>query len=82
MPRYQKLIRLILEYVEEHGTGRPLAPPEFDEYTRTEINYHIGLCDQAGYLEVRKTSGNHPRYRPVSLTWNGHEQLKRGRADS
>ena len=34
------------------------------------LGYHIDLCEQAGFVEVR--SGRHPSLR---LTWKGHERL-------
>ena len=73
-----KLIRQILEYVEANGNGEPLDPPDIPDHTPIEVNYHIGLCAQAGYLEVTVVSGKeerHRRYVIYELTWAGHEEL-------
>ena len=78
MQRKMKLIYKLLEYVECHGTGEGLLPPEISGYTDTDVNYHIGLCNQAGYLEVEDVSGKEEpfkRYAMFNLTWAGHEAL-------
>ena len=68
MKRHMNLIRAVLEYVECHGDSEFLAPPEVDGYSPGEIEYHIQLCEQAGYLETRQAY-------PRTLTWDGHNAL-------
>ena len=66
----QELIKAILKYVEEHskGDGRVLAIPELPGYDECQIAYNIKMCDQAGFLEVQRTSDiSYPR----KLTWPG-----------
>ena len=73
MDRHDELILLILRYTRENSTGRRLLPdPDFEGFTREQVQYHIRLCDQAGYLTVRQ-SGR--RSRIIELTWKGHDKL-------
>lgn len=73
MKRYMTLIRAVLEYVECHGDSEFLSPPEVDGYTPAQVDYHIQLCEQAGYLETQ--SGY-----PSALTWEGHNALDKTRS--
>ena len=77
MKRHRKLIRLILQYAESNASGSPLDPPNLEGFTLGEVNYHIGLCDEAKFLHVASTkSADDPRqYRILNLTWKGHEIL-------
>ena len=80
MKRDLKLIRKILEYAEAQTDGRYHDAPECLGFAREDVHYNIGLCGQAGYLEVRKVSGaeeSHERYVLRNLTWQGHETLDR-----
>ena len=38
-------------------------------YTCAQVQYHIDLCEQAGYLVTNQGY-------PVALTWAGHEALE------
>ena len=49
-----------------------------EEYRDAEINYHIGLCMQAGYLEAEYEPIDRT-YQIINLTWDGHEELDRHR---
>lgn len=69
MKRYMNLIHKLLQYAECYATGQPMPTPEIDGYTLDQVNYHIHLCEQAGFLE---------QYCLV-LTWLGHEELDRFR---
>ena len=55
MKRYMELIIAILEYAEREGNGKLLSQPEIAGYTPEQINYHIQLCGEAGYLEAEGT---------------------------
>ena len=79
-----KLIQLILEYTEKHGNGKTLPLPEFEDYTFTQVNYHAGLCGEAGYLRVdRQYQSQQKRsYSILELTWKGHEELARMRGEA
>ena len=78
MQRKMKLIRRILEYTETSTSEERFPIPEFDEYTEPEVHYHVGLCEEAGFLVLyQPTSTGLPRRFPgiVRLTWKGHEAL-------
>ena len=71
------LLLLILRYAEEEADGaRPIREPTFDEYSRQQIRYHIGMCRQAGWLTVHQ---NGKQLRSVGLTWDGQQHLKQHR---
>ena len=76
----EQLIKGILEYIEQNdkGDGRPLADPELPDYTPAEVDYHIALCEQDGFITVQPTS-DRPWLR--SLTREGHEELERLRRE-
>ncbi len=74
------LIKSLLAYVEEtsEADGRVLDVPEFPQFSKSQVTYHIDLCAQAGYMEVQPTSDvSYPR----ELTWLGHQELKRLRQE-
>ena len=74
MERNMKLIRRILEYVKCHGSAhRPTDPTDIIGYTTEEIDYHVRLCVQAGFVEPEPNASHFIR----SLTWQGHEALER-----
>jgi len=82
MRRHKKLIFLILQYVEQNvtnGDGVPL--PEFNDYTRSEIEYHVRLCEEAGYIDTVVQEKSGPPIGIQRLTWIGHEELDRIRTD-
>ena len=83
MKRELRLIRKILEYVESRTSGGMAPAPECPQYSWEKVHYHIGLCGQADYLEIRKISGaedGQPRYDVGNMTWQGHEALDRLRS--
>jgi hypothetical protein len=81
------LILKILQFAETNADGGQTrcVPstndlPDFDEIEDKDIQYHIGLCHQAGFLEVERTTKVVPNtvipwYRIIHLTWEGHEYL-------
>ena len=80
MKRDMSLIRKLLEYVEAQTDGRYHDAPGCLDFAQESVHYHIGLCGQAGFLEVRKISGGEEplaRYELRNLTWAGHESLDR-----
>ena len=80
MQRQMKLVLKLLLHAERKNDSRLVLPPEFDEYTVEQVNYHMGLCNEAGYMRVEKVSGSeepYPRYAMGNLTWMGHEALDR-----
>lgn len=76
----KKLLHKILRYAEEHAHGQNLAAPEFEQYSRQEVNYHIGLCAEAKFLHTSPSraepgSEDIPTYMIRNLTWEGHLEL-------
>ncbi len=72
MKRHMELILRILRHAEQEGKGKPLPNPDFQEYPEEEIEYHIQLCKEAGYLHTS-------HHKILNLTWNGHEFLDQNR---
>ena len=84
MQRKMKLIRKLLEYAEMSNTEERLPVPEFRDYSEAEVQYHLGLCEEAGYLVLYQPDSNDPirRFGGVSrMTWAGHEALDVMRTD-
>lgn len=78
MQRKMKLLRKLLEYTELSPTEQMLPVPELDDYSEAEIHYHLGLCEEAGYLVLPEpdSPGAGRRFPGiVRLTWKGHETL-------
>lgn len=83
MERDCALIQWLLEHVAQKRTVAPTTVPNCKRYTQEQLNYHIGLCQQAGYLDADIVSGaeeRFPRYGVRRLTWAGHEALDAFRA--
>ena len=57
MRRYRDLIQTILEYAECQGNGRPLPPPEVKDYSPAQVEYHVDLCLQAGFVKTSEAPG-------------------------
>ena len=68
------VIHLLLEYAEQNATGGFLKLPTFEGHTEEQVAYHVSLCVQAGFLNCSADMYI------VSLTWTGHEELARWRA--
>ena len=78
MQRKMKLIRKLLEYAEMTHTEDRLPIPEFDDYSEAQVHYHLGLCEEAGYLVLYQPDSYGParRYAGITrLTWAGQEAL-------
>lgn len=76
MRRKLRLILAILEFAEETitpGRRRSAFLPEIDGYETDDIDYHVELCGQAGYMQVEPMPNG--RYKVRELTWAGHEAL-------
>ena len=66
------LIKAVLEHVEEHGNGKALPVLKVDGHNAKEIEYHLQLCEEAGYV-ASQSAIDSVYYR---LTWAGHEALE------
>ena len=78
MKRDMALIQALLEHVENTCESNWVHPPCLPDYTDQQIHYHISLCEQAGFFEVKKTTGGiapYPRFVMRNLTWHGHTAL-------
>ena len=83
MQRKMKLIRKLLEHVELSQTEDPIPTPEIEGYGEAQVHYHIGLCEEAGYIIAHRPKFDGPGRRfpgMVRLTWQGHEALDNMRA--
>ena len=91
MKRIIQLIQEILAFAEECADGGhtrcvPSAKDlgSFGDINDRDIHYHIGLCEQAGFLVVEKSGKDIPDSeipwcRIIHLTWEGHEYLDQSR---
>ena len=78
MQRKMPLVRQLLEYTEMQNTEERMPAPEFDGYSEAEVHYHLGLCEEAGYLILHPPAQGGPprRFGGITrLTWKGHETL-------
>lgn len=79
MKRYMSLILEILRFTERQcGDEKTIVPPEIEGYTPRQVHYHVGLCQEAGYLHA-VASSKRGEFFICNLTWQGHEVLDRHR---
>ena len=83
MQREWNLIKAILAHAECMGNGEWMHPPSINDYTPDQVTYHVKLCGQADFLEVKSTAafGNPDRLLMKPLTWKGHTELARLRGN-
>lgn len=79
MKRDKKLILKILRHVRDNAiAGKLLDVPDCASHDSNAVNYHVILCQQAGYLDAvteRGLAGD--RVTGIKpLTWQGHEYLE------
>ncbi|MCY4224223.1 MAG: DUF2513 domain-containing protein [Bacteroidetes bacterium] len=80
MKLVRHLLVLILNYVEDHQDRGPYDVPTIDGFTDDQIQYHIRMCEEAGWLlpgEKMNGNGMSKYIRIGELTWNGHQHLAR-----
>lgn len=81
--RDMDLIRRILATVEDARYTMGEVELEFDEYADDVVAYHVLLLHEADLLEaVDFSTMGGPAWRPVRLTWEGHEFLEASRDDT
>ena len=80
MERHMALIKAILKYVEKHGAfeERYIDLPEFPDFSEEQVQYHALLCDQADFVQARRSMTG---YQLLHLTWKGQEELARLRKE-
>lgn len=83
MKRDMDLVRDILRQVEEEPYTMNPVKLTFADRPENEIAYHVLLLDEAGLLEAMDFSSmDGPAWKPVRLTWEGHEFLEASRDDT
>ncbi len=84
MERQWNLIKAILAHAECMGNGDWMHPPAINGYTPDQVMYHVSLCGQAEFLEVKSIAafGNPTRLLMKSLTWKSHTELERLRGSA
>jgi hypothetical protein len=82
MKRDMELAKQILEQMEAFPEPRGVIPLNFPDRTTDEVFYHVKLLSQAGLIDARESSDSHQfRWKPLSLTYHGHEFLDAIRND-
>ena len=71
MRRHMKLVRLLLEHAEAQCNGHWYNPPELKDYGASEVEYHVRLCQEAGYIVAHVVNGEPDRYQMGRLTGRG-----------
>ena len=71
MKRDMSLVKQILKHIEKHAPGERgfLPHPDIEGYNSDEVEYHIRLCSQAGFVDLNDTGYI------IELTWQGHNTL-------
>lgn len=75
MERQMKLVALILAQVSKATSTGHIPIPEFEGYRRCEVLYHVQLCEEAGFLDIRVNASDKTPVSIVRMTWAGHEKL-------
>lgn len=73
-----KLIGAVLAHVETEQDNGGVTVPELPGYSPREIDHHVELCVEAGYLHAsgsRATPGRVRYSTLLRLTWTGHNAL-------
>lgn len=81
MKRKWELIRKILIELEKDGSSW-LESASIREYDADTVAYHCWLLNEAGLIEMTKTSSTTGLDFGITLTWQGHEFLDKIRNDS
>ena len=73
------LLVLILNYVEEQETFGPSEVPLIEGYTSDQVQYHIRMCEEIGWLRSDKKMTGNGRSKCThvgDLTWSGHQHAR------
>ena len=83
MIRDLDLIRAVLLAVEADDQPDHWTTIDVPGYSPEEVSYHVKILAQAGLIEAQDVSSLAQfDWRPVSLTWQGHEFLDVARDDT
>ena len=77
MERDLNLIRMILAEVAKSRTYGDIPIPQFDGYAAPDVKYHVKLCEEADYLDIRVSAHDEMPESIIRMTWAGHEALDR-----
>lgn len=81
--RDMDLVRRILAEVQEAPYDMDMVELQLDDYDESVTSYHVLLLQEAGLLEATdERRFGRPIWKPVRLTWDGHEFLEASRDDS
>lgn len=84
MKRHMDLIKRILEYAEQKIAREWSVASQFSPHSSEVVQYHIGLCADAGYLMTEEMPGEPgqpaDQFKIGLLTWAGHDALEKMRA--
>ena len=78
MKRDMDLVRRLLLLVEEQGNDRNdwIEHVSVEGYTEKQVNHHVWLLGDGGYIEFIDLSADDTCYRPRCLTWKGSEFIE------
>lgn len=80
MKRDMDLIRKILLEIEANPDPNRWISLSVDGYNPKEISYHVKLLAEAGLIEAKNVSNTiNFEWKPICLTWEGHEFLEASR---
>jgi DNA-binding transcriptional ArsR family regulator len=76
MKRDMDLVRKILFEIERQPFTRGKITLEIEGYSHEEISYHVLLLSEADLIEADVSARASAEYKPIRLTWQGHEFLE------
>jgi hypothetical protein len=83
MERDMDLVRQVLLEIEKQPFTGDWIDLSIDSHTPEEITYHVMILFEAGLIEAEEVSDfSNVDWKPIRLTWEGHEFLEAARDDS
>ena len=83
MKRDVDLVRAILLEVESKETPSGWVDLQIADYPKDHVSYHVKILSEAGYLEAQElTTKSGFDWKPINLTWQGHDFLDAARNKS
>lgn len=80
MKRDMDLARKILFEIEKAPFQGSWVEIKFDEYSPSEVSYHVMILAEAGLIKaIDMSSMSEYVWKPARLTWQGHEFLDAAR---
>jgi len=81
MQRDTDLVRQILLDLEARGSYADWLDIDIEAYSPEQVDYHLELLVEAGFIRVSATGRELARGHPLRLTWEGHELLDAVRSE-